>query len=79
MYLSFRSAASLVIDSEIGCGQQERFTCFKHNYNFPVHAARYCLKEGGLSANNHSTKVGPPEFCKWNLRNRLNEKPVAAV
>jgi carbamoyltransferase len=45
------SAACLVIDGEIiAAAQEERFTRIKHDHNFPVHAARYCLKEAGLSA-----------------------------
>jgi len=45
------SAACLVIDGEIvAAAQEERFTRVKHDYNFPVHAARYCLKEAGITA-----------------------------
>jgi carbamoyltransferase len=45
------SAACLVIDGEIiAAAQEERFTRSKHDHNFPVHAARYCLKEAGLTA-----------------------------
>jgi carbamoyltransferase len=45
------SAACLVVDGEIiAAAQEERFTRIKHDYNFPVHAARYCLKEAGLTA-----------------------------
>jgi carbamoyltransferase len=45
------SAACLVIDGEIvAAAQEERFTRIKHDYNFPVNAARYCLKEAGISA-----------------------------
>jgi carbamoyltransferase len=45
------SAACLVVDGEIiAAAQEERFTRVKHDHNFPVHAARYCLREGGLSA-----------------------------
>ena len=45
------SAACLVDDGEIiAAAQEERFTRLKHDYNFPVNAARYCLKEGGIDA-----------------------------
>ncbi|MDX6557092.1 MAG: carbamoyltransferase, partial [Blastocatellia bacterium] len=45
------SAACLVSDGEIiAAAQEERFTRLKHDYNFPVHAARYCLKEAGIAA-----------------------------
>jgi carbamoyltransferase len=45
------SAACLVSDGEIiAAAQEERFTRIKHDYNFPVHAARYCLKEAGIAA-----------------------------
>jgi carbamoyltransferase len=46
------SAACLVADGEIvGAAQEERFTRVKHDHNFPVNAARYCLKEAGITAN----------------------------
>src|SRR5207253_8441483 len=45
------SAACLVVDGEIiAAAQEERFTRIKHDHNFPVYAARYCLNEGGLTA-----------------------------
>jgi carbamoyltransferase len=45
------SAACLVRDGEIvAAAQEERFTRIKHDYSFPVHAARYCLKEAGITA-----------------------------
>ncbi len=45
------SAACLVVDGEIiAAAQEERFTRIKHDYNFPVNAARYCLKEAGIDA-----------------------------
>jgi len=45
------SAACLVRDGEIiAAAQEERFTRIKHDHNFPVQAARYCLKEAGISA-----------------------------
>lgn len=44
------SAACLVQDGEIiAAAQEERFTRIKHDYRFPTNAARYCLKEAGLS------------------------------
>jgi carbamoyltransferase len=43
------SAACLVIDGEIvAAAQEERFTRIKHDHNFPVQAARYCLSEAQL-------------------------------
>jgi len=45
------SAACLVVDGEIiAAAQEERFTRIKHDYNFPVQAAAYCLREAGMSA-----------------------------
>jgi carbamoyltransferase len=45
------SAACLVADGEIiAAAQEERFTRLKHDHNFPVNAARYCLREAGISA-----------------------------
>src|SRR5437660_8071892 len=45
------SAACLVVDGEIiAAAQEERFTRVKHDHNFPVNAARYCLKEAGIAA-----------------------------
>ena len=45
------SAACLVVDGEIiAAAQEERFTRIKHDYNFPVNAASYCLKEAGITA-----------------------------
>jgi carbamoyltransferase len=45
------SAACLVVDGEIiAAAQEERFTRVKHDHNFPVHAARYCLKEAAITA-----------------------------
>jgi carbamoyltransferase len=43
------SAACLVVDGEIiAAAQEERFTRLKHDHNFPVNAARYCLSEANL-------------------------------
>jgi carbamoyltransferase len=45
------SAAALVIDGQIvAAAQEERFTRIKHDSAFPTHAIDYCLREGGLSA-----------------------------
>src|ERR1700752_49510 len=45
------SAACLVIDGEVvAAAQEERFTRVKHDHNFPINAARYCLKEANLNA-----------------------------
>lgn len=45
------SAACLITDGEIvAAAQEERFTRVKHDHRFPLHAARYCLKEGNLTA-----------------------------
>jgi carbamoyltransferase len=45
------SAACLVVDGEIvAAAQEERFTRIKHDHNFPLNAARYCLSEAKLKA-----------------------------
>ena len=45
------SAAALVIDGQIvAAAQEERFTRIKHDPAFPAHAIEYCLREGGLCA-----------------------------
>jgi carbamoyltransferase len=45
------SAASLVVDGQVvAAAQEERFTRIKHDHNFPLNAARYCLKEAGITA-----------------------------
>ena len=44
------SAAALTIgDVVVAAAQEERFTRIKHTPDFPVHAIKYCLEEGGLS------------------------------
>jgi len=44
------AAACLLRDGEVvAAAQEERFTRRKHDARFPVHAARACLAEGGLS------------------------------
>ena len=43
------SAAALVgEDGIIAAAQEERFTRIKHDSSFPIHAVKYCLKEGNL-------------------------------
>jgi carbamoyltransferase len=43
------SAAALVRDGKIvAAAQEERFTRKKHDSDFPIHAIRYCVKEGGI-------------------------------
>ena len=45
------SAAALVLDGRIvAAAQEERFTRIKHDSAFPTHAINYCLKAGGVSA-----------------------------
>ncbi len=45
------SAACLVRDGEIiAAAQEERFTRIKHDHSFPGQAARYCLREAGITA-----------------------------
>src|SRR5213080_1527503 len=44
------SAAALVVDGKlVAAAQEERFTRIKHDYEFPVNAIAYCLKEAGIS------------------------------
>jgi carbamoyltransferase len=43
------SAACLLVDGKlVAAAQEERFTRKKHDSEFPIHAARWCLKEAGL-------------------------------
>jgi carbamoyltransferase len=43
------SAAALVRDGQlIAAAQEERFTRKKHDEDFPIHAIRYCLREGSI-------------------------------
>lgn len=45
------SAAALITDGKIiAAAQEERFTRVKHDHNFPLNAIEYCLKEGGITA-----------------------------
>jgi len=45
------SAACMVEDGQIlAAAQEERFTRKKHDPSFPKNAAKYCLKEAGISA-----------------------------
>jgi len=44
------SSAALLVDGQvIAAAQEERFTREKHTPDFPLHAIRYCLEEGGLT------------------------------
>lgn len=44
------ASATLIVDGQIVAAvQEERFTRKKHTPDFPVHAIRYCLEEGGLT------------------------------
>src|SRR5688500_11275486 len=44
------SAACLLRDGEIvAAAQEERFSRKKHDPGFPIHAVRYCLKEGSVT------------------------------
>lgn len=41
------SAAVLIRDGQIiAAAQEERFTRKKHDFNFPIHSIKWCLKEG---------------------------------
>ena len=43
------SAAALVRDGQlVAAAQEERFTRKKHDFSFPIHAARFCLDQLGL-------------------------------
>jgi len=45
------SAAALVVDGKIvAAAQEERFTRIKNDYDFPINAIQYCLREAGISA-----------------------------
>lgn len=45
------AAAALVVDGEVvAAAQEERFTRRKHDPEFPVNAAHYCLRAAGLEA-----------------------------
>jgi len=46
------SAAALIRDGEIiGAAQEERFTRKKHDFSFPLHSIKWCLKEAQLEIN----------------------------
>jgi carbamoyltransferase len=50
MSQGFDAAAALVMDGTVvAAAAEERFSRSKHSAAFPVHAARYCLKEAGIS------------------------------
>ena len=45
------AAAALVVDGKlVAAAQEERFSRVKHDASTPLRAAAYCLREGGLSA-----------------------------
>jgi carbamoyltransferase len=45
------SAAALVVDGRvIAAAQEERFTRKKHDASFPTNSVKYCLREGGITA-----------------------------
>ncbi len=45
------SAACLVVGGRVvAAAQEERFTRRKHDFEFPIHAARFCLAQGGLAS-----------------------------
>jgi carbamoyltransferase len=47
------SAAALIKDGVlVAAAQEERFTRKKHDQDFPTHAIRFCLQEGGLQTKN---------------------------
>ncbi|HEV8370381.1 MAG TPA: carbamoyltransferase [Pyrinomonadaceae bacterium] len=47
------SAACMVVDGKIvAAAQEERFSRVKHDHRFPINAARYCLSEANLTADN---------------------------
>lgn len=44
------SAAALLRDGRVvAAAQEERFSRIKHDHDFPRHAIKYCMKEGGVS------------------------------
>src|SRR6059058_2933897 len=44
------AAAALVVDGElVAAAEEERFTRINHVAGFPLHAARWCLAEGGIA------------------------------
>ena len=46
------SAAALIEDGRVvAAAQEERFTRKKHDNDFPHHAVKYCLSEGGIPGN----------------------------
>lgn len=49
------SAAALLKDGMIiSAAQEERFTRIKHDSNFPINAAKFCLKDAGISVDDLS-------------------------
>jgi carbamoyltransferase len=43
------SAAALIIDGELSAAHEERFTRKKHDFSFPLNAARYVLEDAGIA------------------------------
>ncbi len=47
------AAAALVKDGIVlAAAEEERFTRKKHDFDFPINAINYCLREANVSANN---------------------------
>ena len=45
------AAAALLRDGQlIAAAEEERFTRKKHDYEFPIHAIEFCLRQGGIHA-----------------------------
>ena len=45
------AAAALIQDGHvIAAAEEERFTRKKHDYEFPIQAIRFCLKNSGIEA-----------------------------
>ncbi|HEY4492713.1 MAG TPA: carbamoyltransferase N-terminal domain-containing protein, partial [Acidobacteriota bacterium] len=45
------AAAALLRDGQlIAAAEEERFTRKKHDYEFPIHAIEFCLKQGGITS-----------------------------
>ncbi len=72
------SAAALAVNGEIvAAAQQERFSRYKHDSNFPCDAVDYCLKTAGITAN-ELTAVAFYERPVWKF-GRLVETHLASV
>ncbi|MDO8531806.1 MAG: carbamoyltransferase [Dehalococcoidia bacterium] len=45
------AAAALLKDGQlVAAAEEERFSRKKHDYNFPINAIQFCLKQGGISS-----------------------------